>query len=153
VRLRPYAPEDEARLVALWHETKRRAYPYLPTEQAYDLATDAAFFRSRIAPRCAIWLAVEAEELLGFLALEADYLDRLYVHPAHQRRGVGGALMEQAKALSPGGLRLHTHQQNVSGCAFYEKHGFRPLRYGTSGPPESAPDVEYGWRPGAGPRR
>jgi len=29
----------------------------------------------------------------------------------------------------------------------YEKHGFIASRFGTSPPPESAPDVEYHWRP------
>ena len=145
--LRPYAARDEAALVALWHETKQRAYPYLPTEQSYTVETDTAFFRDHLAPRCAIWLAVEGEVLLGFIALQGSYVDRLYVHPDRQRGGVGAALLDQAKALSPAGLTLHTHQQNVSGCAFYERHGFVPIAYGISAPPESAPDVLYCWQP------
>jgi len=31
--------------------------------------------------------------------------------------------------------------------AFYEKQGFVAVRFGQSLPPESAPDVEYRWRP------
>ena len=31
--------------------------------------------------------------------------------------------------------------------AFYEKLGFNAMKFGTSPPPESAPDVEYHWRP------
>ena len=149
MELRPYTPEDEPAVVALWHEAKRHAYPYLPTEQDYTLETDSAFFRAEIAPRCEIWLASSEDggSLLGFLALEGSYLDRLYVHPSGQRAGVGRALLDQAKLLSPEGLRLHTHQQNLSACSFYERHGFRPFRFGTSGPPESTPDLEYRWRP------
>lgn len=147
--LRAYRPEDEDALVALWHQTKRHAYPYLESEQGYTLETDTVFFREQMAPRCDIWLACEDERLVGFLALEGSYVDRLYVHPRRQRSGIGRALLEKAKALSPQGLELHTHQQNLSACAFYERHGFRAYRFGTSGPPESAPDVEYRWRPGA----
>jgi hypothetical protein len=29
----------------------------------------------------------------------------------------------------------------------YEKHGFKAVKFGLSPPPESAPDVEYRWRP------
>jgi GNAT superfamily N-acetyltransferase len=147
MRLREYRPTDESALVAMWHETKLRAYPYLPTEQSYTVETDTAFFREHVAPSCTIWIATEADALIGFLALAGSYVDRLFVHPDHQRAGAGAALIAKAKALSPRGLELHTHQQNVSGCSFYEKHGFRAARYGTSGPPESAPDVEYHWRP------
>ena len=155
VELRPYHETDEPALLGLWHETKQHAYPYLPTEQSYTLETDTAFFREHLAPAREIWVALasdagrgsNSELLLGFMALEGDYLDRLYVHPEQQRSGVGLKLLDKAKALRAAGLELHTHQQNVSACAFYEKHGFRPVRYGTSGPPESAPDVLYRWRP------
>ena len=50
-------------------------------------------------------------------------------------------------ALYPDGLELHTHQENVIACAFYEKHGFRAVKFGISPSPESVPDVEYHWRP------
>jgi ribosomal protein S18 acetylase RimI-like enzyme len=151
VELRHYEVDDEPRLIALWHETKVHAYPYLPTEQAYTVETDTHFFREHVAPRCEIWLAVDGDgdALQGFLALEKSYIDRLYVRPDQQRRGVGKLLLEKAKQLSPKGLELHTHQQNISACSFYERHGFRAARYGTSAPPESAPDVEYHWRPQA----
>lgn len=57
------------------------------------------------------------------------------------------AIAAHARALSPSGLRLFTFQVNVSGRAFYEKHGFVIARLGVSPPPESEPDVEYHWRP------
>ena len=150
LQIRPYEASDEAAVAKMWHETKRRAYPYLPTEQSYTLEESAGFFRDYIAPRCDIWLAESETRIVGFLALEGSYLDRLYVHPNAQRSGLGEALLAKAKQLSPGRIELHTHQQNVSACAFYEKHGFHVARFGTSGPPESAPDVEYHWRPTAG---
>ena len=96
-------------------------------------------------------MAVEGERLLGFLALEGDYVDRLYVHPASQRRGAGEALLAWARARSPQRLRLHTHQQNAPARRFYERHGFVPVKFGVSPPPESAPDVEYLWRPAPHP--
>jgi ribosomal protein S18 acetylase RimI-like enzyme len=53
----------------------------------------------------------------------------------------------KAQELSPDGLELHTHQENTKARRFYEKHGFEVVRFGVSPPPESAPDVEYHWRP------
>lgn len=145
--LREYESDDLEAVVDLWIETKELAYPYLPTERAYTRANNVDFFRDYIAPRCAIWLADGDDRLVGFLAIEGSYIDRLYVHPSCQRGGVGAELLAKARELSPRGLELHTHQQNVAACTFYEKHGFRPARFGTSGPPESMPDVEYHWRP------
>jgi len=147
LKLRPWQAGDAEAVIDLWIASKRDAYPYLPLEQGRPRQDDAAFFRNRVQGRCRIWLAEEDGRLLGFAALEGSYVDRLYVHPSAQRRGVGEALLGKAREASPRGLELHTHQQNVAACAFYEKHGFRPVRFGTSGPPESMPDVEYHWRP------
>lgn len=134
-------------IVRLWGVSKRDAYPYLPLEQARTFQDDLGFFTTHLLPRCEIWVAEADGELVGFLALAGNYLDRLYVHPDRQRRGVGTLLLRHAMARSPNGLELHTHQKNTSACAFYEQHGFRPVKYGVSPPPENEPDVEYHWRP------
>ncbi len=145
--IRPMHTSDMHTVVELWQATKRIAYPYLPLEQTYSFEDNLSFFSKHIFPNCQVWLAEERGQLLGFLALKGSYIDRLYIHPAVQRQGVGAALMAHAKAQSPTGLDLHTHQENHSACAFYEKHGFQAVHFGISPPPESAPDVEYHWRP------
>jgi ribosomal protein S18 acetylase RimI-like enzyme len=146
-RLRAFREGDLEAVIAVWHETKQDAYPYLPLEQGRSLEQDAEFFRAHILPRCAIFVAEIGARLAGFVALAGSYVDRLYIHPDQQRRGVGSLLLAKVIQLSPQGVELHTHQKNVSACAFYEKHGFRAVHYGTSPPPESEPDVEYHWRP------
>jgi hypothetical protein len=40
---------------------------------------------------------------------------------------------------------LYTLQINTNARAFYERNGFRALKFGLSPPPESEPDVEYHW--------
>jgi len=145
--VRPLREDEVDAVIRLWHATTRAAYPYLPTEQAHTLADDTRFFREHILPRSDLWVAEDGGTLAGYLALQGSYVDRLYIHPDHQRRAAGSALMAHAKTLSPAGLELHTHQQNTRARAFYAKHGFREVKFGTSSPPESAPDVECHWTP------
>lgn len=145
--MREFREGDFERVVALWHETCRATYTFIPLEQEYDLDSRRGFFRSHILPRCALVVAEEDAGLLGFAALEGDYLDRLYVAVGRQRQGVGEALLDAIRARSPVGLRLHTHVKNTGARAFYEKHGFESVRFGVSPAPESEPDVEYHWRP------
>ena len=147
MEIRPLAGDDVEAVVRVWHETKRDTYDFIPQEQGRTLDEDDAFFRREILPQSSLWIAVEGADVLGFLALRGSYVDRLYVHPDRQRRGVGEALLRTALALSPQGLELHTHVKNAKARAFYEKHGFRASRFGVSPPPESEPDVEYHWRP------
>jgi ribosomal protein S18 acetylase RimI-like enzyme len=146
-RLRPFQKSDFEAVAALWHETKQDAYPYLALEQGRTLEEDAGFLRTRILVRCKVFVVEIRGRLAAFLAIDGSYVDRLYVHPRCQRRGVGSLLLRKALELSPEGVELHTHQKNETACAFYEKHGFRAVRYGISPPPESEPDVEYHWRP------
>lgn len=149
MKIRKMAEADLDEVVNVWHITQKDAYPYLPLTQAHTLEDDLQFFRDVLLPQCDIWVAEEAERLLGFMALRGSYVDRLYVAPHAQRRGVGSALIKHAMRLSPGGLELHTHQQNTSARRFYEQHGFYAAKFGISPPPESAPDVEYHWKPAA----
>jgi len=148
VQIRPFTPDDLDATVDLWVATKRVAYPYLPLELGYTREGNLGFFRGHIVPRCEIWLAVDGDEVAGFLAMEATYVDRLYVGVDRQRQGVGEALLGKARERSPDRLWLHTHTKNTQARAFYEKHGFRAVKFGISPPPESEPDVEYLWEPG-----
>jgi GNAT superfamily N-acetyltransferase len=145
--LRGFEPGDVERVVAVWNATKRDTYDFLPAERTRTIDEDRAFFTAHVAPRCALFVAGVEQEIDGFLALAGSYVDRLYVLPARQRCGVGARLLAHAKSLAPSGLELHTHQRNGKARAFYEKHGFAAVRFGTSPPPECEPDVLYRWRP------
>ena len=145
--IRPFQPADEAAVVSLWHKAGLAAYTYLPTWQAMTIETAQYVFHNIIQSRCKIWVGTLDEKVVAYLALNGSYLDRLYVDPTEWHKGWGRRLVELAKELSPQGLELHTHQANVAARALYERHGFRAVKFGVSPPPESAPDVEYHWRP------
>ena len=133
-------------VIELWHETSASTYTFIAIERDRSLEDRRRFFNQNIAPQCVLWVVGHGDRVLGFMAMKGSSIDRLYVLPSAQRRGLGTALVEKAKLLHPTGLRLHTHQKNLKACAFYEKHGFRPVRFGTSPPPENEPDVEYHWQ-------
>lgn len=145
--IRPYQDRDESEVIGVWHRSGLAAYPYLPTWQALTLETAAHVFRTIIRPSTAIWVGVQHEHVMAFLAMKGSYIDRLYVDPPEWHKGWGRRFIWLAKSLSPGGLELHTHQENYAARALYESEGFRAVKFGISPAPESAPDVEYHWRP------
>jgi ribosomal protein S18 acetylase RimI-like enzyme len=145
--IRKFQPADEADVVAVWHRAGIAAYTFLPTWQAFTLEQARGVFARVIRPHCAIWVATLDERVVAYLAMKGTSIDRLYVDPLEWRKGWGTQLVNFAKHVSPRGLELHTHQENVAARALYERHGFRAVKFGCSPPPESAPDVEYHWRP------
>jgi ribosomal protein S18 acetylase RimI-like enzyme len=146
-QIRPFQDDDEAATAAVWHRAGLAAYPYLPTWQALTIEHARMVFHDVIRASCAIWVGTLDAQIVAYLAMNGSYLDRLYVDPSEWRQGWGTRFVELAKTLSPQGVELHTHQENHAARALYEKHGFRAVRFGISPPPESAPDVEYHWRP------
>lgn len=133
--------------MSIWRASKRDAYPYVEVQQRYTLEEDTEHFRDMVAAERAVWLAEVGGRLVGLLAIKDDFIDQLYVVVEEQGRGVGTALLQKARELSPSGLRLYTFQKNVRARAFYERHGFKAVRFGRSPAPENEPDVEYHWRP------
>lgn len=99
-----------------------------------------------------VWLAEEGGLPVGFLAIRRsrtegwEVLEKLYVEPEAQSRGIGAALLDRAKALRPDGLYLWVFQKNEGARRFYERHGFQLVKL-TDGSEnmEHEPDALYRW--------
>jgi GNAT superfamily N-acetyltransferase len=139
-------PEDAAAIAALFTASRRTAMPWLP--ELHTPAEDRAFIEQRVLRDCEVLVARRDGRVLGFLALDGQQVDHLYIHPDTQREGLGSALLGAAKARRPGGLELWAFQRNAPALAFYAAQGFAEL-YRTDGRDneEREPDVRLGWRP------
>lgn len=145
--IRPMRDDELDETVRMWERSKKHAYPWLETEQAYVFDDNLAWFRDHVRPYADVWLAVEGDAIVGLMALRGDHIEQLFVDVPCQGRGVGSALLAKARSLSPRHLSLFTLRRNERACRFYERHGFRAVAFGTSPPPESEPDVRYEWEP------
>ena len=86
--------------------------------------------------------------IVGFFALNGDELSHINVAPQTQNRGVGAAMLDEAKRLRPAFLHLWVFQLNEGARRFYERHGFRLVKLTDgAGNVERTPDALYEWRP------
>lgn len=145
--IREFQDADEDEVVRVWHRSGSAAYTYLPTWKEFTLEMAQYVFHNMIREKCAIWVGTQDEQIVAYLAMNGSYIDRLYVDPSEWGKGWGSRFILLAKQLSPDGLELHTHQANRVARSFYERHGFKAIKFGISPPPESMPDIEYHWRP------
>ncbi|SRR5579885_766970 len=106
-------------------------------------------FITEVVPRDhELWVAEENGRIVGIAAVGDGTLGHLYVHPDHQGRGIGTALLEKTMELHPDGFTLWTFPANEPACRFYERHGLRAVQYDDgSGNEERLPDVQYAWAP------
>ncbi|XOV83688.1 MAG: GNAT family N-acetyltransferase [bacterium] len=143
--IRRYRAADLHGTALVWFKSGIQVYAYLPEFQKLNQAQAQQVFSKIIEPQNSIWVFEQDAQIIGFIALQDSYIDRLYVDPMHQNRGVGSALLNHAKTLHPDFLSLHTHQANHQARAFYARAGFFEYRLGLSPAPENVPDVECHW--------
>ena len=93
------------------------------------------------------WVARRGQRTIGYILIDGEEVDQLYVHPDSQGKGVGTALLRKAFSLSPRRVLLVTAQRNTRARAFYEKHGFRATAFTDGDNEEREPDVYYTWEP------
>ncbi|WP_341224929.1 GNAT family N-acetyltransferase [uncultured Arcticibacterium sp.] len=80
-------------------------------------------------------LACRGEELLGFTSLEKTnlkikgYLDFMFVHAAHQRKGIAKRLLNEVKLKAKSlGFKLIETDVSITAFEFFERNGFFKLR-------------------------
>ena len=148
-QIRELAEPDFLEAASVWHESRKKIGTEMgfESERAVTPEISLRIFREVIAIENLIWGAVQENCIVGILAINGSEIDRMYVRPSAQRCGIGTTLLQKARELSPSGLELFTHQKNGAARSFYEKHGFSPVRFGISPPPESEPDILYRWKP------
>lgn len=139
------SPGDAGEVAALYLASRAAALPWLRRVHSDD-EVRGWITHVRLATG-ETWVAREAGRILGFLCLDSEDLDQLYLLPGQFRRGIGSLLLAKAKELSPERLHLFTFQRNMAARAFYQRHGFRlvDLNDGERNE-EGEPDALYEWR-------
>ena len=153
VKFRQATAGDSGAVARLHRATVRASLPFLP--DLHTAEEDGAYFRDRLFRDCTVWVAEiqegRAATIVGYCAFRPDWVDHLFVDPAHHGEGIGSALLERAMAENDR-LLLWVFQRNAPAIRFYLSHGFRLVRT-TDGSDneESEPDALYAWsrsRPG-----
>ncbi|MCW2846587.1 MAG: putative acetyltransferase [Marmoricola sp.] len=122
------------------------AAPDYPSEERTPAQIRAWCLGLLDAPGRELWLAVRGDTVLGFLLLDGQWVNLIFVHPDRPARGVGLALLDLVKGLRPHGFGLRVYQSNARARAFYRKHGLVELEETDGSSYEDAqPDLQMAW--------
>jgi len=146
--IREYRADDFDAVTILWRISREKSLPEFQLEKGHFFYEDQSYFQHHILKENRVWVVTQRDRPVAFMALNADFVDQLYIHPDYWRKGIGTMLLDFARERSPEHLWLYTLQVNANARAFYEKNGFVIGKLGISPAPESEPDVEYHWRSG-----
>jgi len=149
--IRPATSADAEALARLYLATREAAEPAMPPQ--VHTPEEVLAHTREILDRHEVWVAVGGrdEAAVGYAEVAGDWLNSLYVAPAHQRQGVGAALLALVKAQRPRGFALWVFESNRGARRFYRRHGLVELEHTDgSGNEERAADVRMDW-PGEEP--
>lgn len=127
--IREYEPADCSEIAALFyqtvHEVNKKDYT---SEQLNVWATgkvDLAAWNHSFLEHYTL-VAVENGRIAGFGDIdETGYLDRLYVHKDHQRKGIATALCSRLEAHVQGNILTHS---SITAKPFFQKRGYKVLK-------------------------
>jgi GNAT superfamily N-acetyltransferase len=140
---RPARAEDAAAIARVLSPSFRLLsfLPMLHTEEE-----DRWFIENVVLKECAVTVAEDDKGIVAFLAQEGQEVRMLYTHPEFIGGGAGSLLIEVAKRSGEAALELWCFQANTRARRFYERHGFKAIRF-TDGHDneEKTPDVRYRW--------
>ena len=135
--IRPAVESDMDRLCALARVIWQATYPALISQAQIDFKLADRYattcIRAQLADPSHAWrLAWFEEEMIGFAhaRIEASTckLDKLYIQPIHQRRGVGEALLTDIKGFArehaATRLWLQVNRGNAAALKAYQQYGF-----------------------------
>jgi putative acetyltransferase len=144
--LRPYQAADEDIAIELWRRTWQIAYPRLDFTARLDWWRER--WRNELVATANIVVAESGGRLVGFVTVDprTGYLDQIVVAPEAWGSPLGGALLAEAKRLSPAGLDLAVNADNPRAIRFYEKQGF-VVTGSDVNPRSGAPINKMAWRP------
>ena len=129
MQIRPFTPADLRPLVTLFTETVHRVNSQDYTPEQIDVW----------APRDEDWprwqnrfhglrtlIAEDDGKMVGFTAFTpAGYVDFLFVHHEHQRRGIARSLLQEAETqLRELGVRRVTTHASLTARPFFESMGY-----------------------------
>lgn len=136
---------DAAVLAGLFIAAREAAYPAIPhsIHPPHEVHT---WFRELFAGDRETWVAEQDEAVVGYLILDPEWLDSLYVRPSLTGQGIGSVLVDLAKSLRPDGFALWVFESNVRAQQFYLRHGLvEAERTDGSDNEEKAPDILMVW--------
>ena len=132
ITIRPAREGDRAALERVLGDTFLADHVrYIP--EPVDAARVRAYTADLVGRRWPVMAVAEFDgEPVGMLYVEGAKIEAVNVLPAHQRRGVGSALMDWAEpriaAAGFGQATLDTQEANLPARAFYEGRGYKVVQ-------------------------
>lgn len=112
--------KDYLTLVEIWERSVRATHFFLREE---DIIETKSSLVPLYFPNVDLYSVSDNGRLTGFIGLNADVIEMLFVDSQFRGRGYGSLLIDFAKQR--GATKVDVNEQNVSAFEFHKSKGFR----------------------------
>ena len=122
MHIRQGTPSDGDVLGDVWLRSVRATHTFLTEE---DIQRFLPFVREELgSDKAEIWVLESVDgATIGFMELNGNKMEALFLAPEHHRRGGGRRLVQHAQELRDE-LTVDVNEQNPAARSFYEACGF-----------------------------
>lgn len=117
--IRVLEEKDVDTVAKIWLETNIKAHDFIISnywKEHYEIIKDM-FLQAEV------YVYEIEKEIMGFIGLDKEYIEGIFVLDQYQKRGIGKALLNHVKAKNEH-LSLNVYQKNLNAILFYQREGF-----------------------------
>ena len=121
--IRKFENSDIDDVMQIWQNENIQAHNFIPKEyweSNYE-------YVKKLLPNSEIYVYIENDKIEGFIGINEDYIEGIFVNSNYQNKGIGTALLNKAKEGKEE-LTLNVYEKNREAIKFYEKNGFKIVK-------------------------
>lgn len=120
--IRELRKADIDKVAEIWLDTNIRAHDFIPA-QYWESNFESV---KELLPHAAVYVYEDDQGIQGFIGLNDEYIEGIFVSDGMQSKGIGRLLLNYAKTKR-NELRLNVYRKNTRAIAFYQREGFKIL--------------------------
>lgn len=117
--IRKFEKNDINVVMEIWENENIKAHQFIPKE--YWKANYN--YVKEILPNAEIYVYVVESEIIGFIGVDKNYIEGIFVNTNNQCNGIGTSLLNKVKE-NRNTLTLSVYKKNINAINFYKKNGF-----------------------------
>lgn len=135
--IRKLSEKDINEISEIWLSANLQAHDFVPAAYWKENLP----FVKEMLPKAEVYVYEdeESKEIAGFIGINEDYIEGIFVKNATRSKGIGKELLDFVKTLK-NCLYLHVYEKNSRAVCFYKRENFRLEREGID---ENTGEKEY----------
>lgn len=117
--IRKFEINDIDAVMQIWQNENIKAHQFIPKEYWENNYN----FVKEVLPNAEIYVYITKEKIVGFIGVNNNYIEGIFVDTNNQCNGIGTSLLNKVKE-SKNNLTLSVYKKNTNAINFYKKNRF-----------------------------